>query len=67
MIDLNAQYEQLSEAINMIENGAQSYTIGSSTVTKANLAVLYRRQEDLLRKIEQQGDDGAYAAVFDFR
>lgn len=67
MIDLESQLKQVTEAINMIEDGAQSYSIGTTTVTKASLGTLYRRQEDLLARIGSDEGGGAYAVVFDTR
>lgn len=64
MSDAEKQLEQLKQAIYFIENGAQSYTIGSSTVTKANLSTLYNRQKYLENQVEQENGGTRRIAVF---
>lgn len=44
------QLTSVQSAISAIEGGAQSYTINGRTVTKANLADLYDREEQLLAR-----------------
>lgn len=50
---LEAQLERVQAAIAAIESGAQDYTIGQRRFTRANLETLYRREADLLRRIDQ--------------
>ena len=64
MMDLQEQYDQLCKAITAIENGAQSYKIGSQSVTKASLSTLYKRQERLESQIRQANGDNVYIARF---
>ena len=41
------QLERVQAAIAAIESGAQSYSIGGRTLTKADLKTLYEREKDL--------------------
>jgi hypothetical protein len=50
---LEAQLERVQAAIAAIESGAQDYTIGQRRFTRANLETLYRREADLLRRIDR--------------
>lgn len=57
--------EQVQAAISAIEGGAQSYTIGGRSVTKAMLATLYEREEKLQRQYDaEQGNHGTTFARF---
>lgn len=64
LTDLKTQYESLCNAISAIENGAQSYKIGSQNVTKANLATLYERQKRLESQMRQANGDNLFIAQF---
>lgn len=46
-----AQLEMVEKAIEAILAGAQSYTIDNRTLTRANLATLYKERDWLLRMI----------------
>lgn len=53
--------EQLASvrlAIAKIEAGAQSYTLDGHTFTRANLDVLYKREEQLEQKVARQRRGG---------
>lgn len=63
-MDVKNQYEQLCQAISAIENGAQSYKVGTQNVTKANLATLYARQKDLESKLRQMNGEDVFIADF---
>lgn len=52
------QLEEVQEAISAIVGGAQSYTIGSRSVTKANLAELQKRERYLMTMVARAGDGG---------
>lgn len=54
----------IDEAIYAIENGAQSYNLGTYSVTKANLATLYAEREKLLARLESEQGGGTYVGVF---
>lgn len=64
MSDLKARYDKLLAAVEVIECGAQSYTIDGQSVTKANLATLYRRIQMLESQIRQE--NGENLSVVDF-
>ena len=64
MSDLKARYDKLLAAVEAIECGAQSYTIDGQSVTKANLATLYRRIQMLESQIRQE--NGENFSVVDF-
>ena len=55
------QLEEVQTAITALMTGAQSYTIGDMTVTRANLNALHAREEVLLRRYRQE-QDGARGA-----
>jgi hypothetical protein len=42
-----AELEQIDAAIAMIIGGAQSYSIGTRSLTRADLATLYKRKDTL--------------------
>jgi len=42
-----AELEQIDTAITMILSGSQSYRIGSRSLTRADLATLYKRKDKL--------------------
>ena len=67
--------DMLSNVENAIENillGGQSYKIGSRTLTRADLNMLYKMRNDLkAEQIQEQGNNGllddAYVVFFDGR
>ena len=66
--------EMLKEVNNAIYNicvGGQSYTIGSRSLTRADLAQLYEMQKNLQAQTLSEGDSplmgDTYVAVFDGR
>jgi len=48
------QIEEVQTAISALMTGAQSYTIGDMTVTRANLRSLQEREDYLLRRYRQE-------------
>lgn len=52
------QLERVQAAIAAIEGGAQSYSIGSRSLTRANLSELYEREERLLGKVARETRGG---------
>ncbi|MCL2210792.1 MAG: hypothetical protein FWB95_02600 [Treponema sp.] len=59
-----AELEQINKAINTILGGAQSYTMGSRSLTRANLETLYKRKdklEDLIAALS--GGSGRFRRV----
>jgi hypothetical protein len=49
-----AELAEVREAIRAIQQGAQSYTIGERTVTRAELGLLYRREAMLAAAVQRQ-------------
>lgn len=47
MADIKSQLEEVNEAISDILIGGQSYKIGSRTLTRADLATLYKMKNEL--------------------
>ena len=47
LVNAKAELLQINTAITMILGGAQSYTIGSRSITRAELATLYKRKDML--------------------
>jgi len=59
-----AELEQIDSAITMILSGAQSYRIGTRSLTRADLATLYKRKdtlEDLINALS--GGSGRFRRV----
>ena len=54
----------IDEAIYAIEHGAQSYNLGSYSVTKASLATLYAERDKLITQLENERGGGTYVGVF---
>lgn len=56
------QLEEVQSAISKIESGAQAYTIGEGgatrTLTRANLADLYKREARLIILVERESRGG---------
>lgn len=63
MRDYTEQYNNVCKAIEAIENGVQEYRIGSRTVKRADLSVLYRERGRLEDMIESQEAYGTTKAV----
>lgn len=64
------QLTQIENAIKAIESGAQSYSIGSRRVERAQLATLYAERRKLRAAAEAEqtgGGGGIYYAAFDRR
>lgn len=53
-----AQLLSVRAAILAIESGAQSYSVGESTFTKADLRTLHQREETLLARMTQRTRGG---------
>lgn len=64
---MNERLEQINIAISAIENGAQEYRIGSRTVKKADLSILYSERERLELLEERRNNGTVSVAVFDKR
>lgn len=50
------QLEEVQAAISAIEGGAQSYSIGSRSLSRANLADLYSREKWLRSMVARDGN-----------
>ena len=61
---MNEKLEQINKAISAIENGAQEYKIGSRSVKRADLSVLYRERERLELLEERRTGGSVSVAVF---
>lgn len=57
------QLESVQTAIEAIEGGAQSYGIGDKRLTKADLAMLYSREEKLLARYNKESGTGGPVIV----
>lgn len=55
---LDEQLTSVQAAITAIESGAQSFQIADRTYSRADLSVLYQREESLLRRIAKQTNGG---------
>ncbi len=55
---LSTQLERVQAAIAAIESGAQSYRIGNRSLTKADLATLYKRENALNQAIAEEASGG---------
>lgn len=53
------QLTRVQTAIAAIEGGAQSFTVLGRQYTRGDLEVLYRREEQLLRRLEQETRGGS--------
>ena len=69
-MDLKGQLEIVNEAIYAVLVGAQSYTIGSRKITRADLAQLYKMRQELEAGMNAETNansgflDDTYVAVF---
>lgn len=61
--ELKARREQVLQAINKIENGAQEYRIGQRTVRRADLSTLYAEWNNLNGMIERMERPSVTVAV----
>ena len=63
--------DNVNEAITAIMVGAQSYKIGSRSVTRADLKELYKIKNDLTAQLSQENSGGlfddCYVGIFDSR
>lgn len=64
MMSAEERLSQLGTAITAIENGAQEYRIGSRSVRKADLAILYAERNNLQRQIADANGYNTSVAVF---
>jgi hypothetical protein len=59
-----AEIKQIDSAITAILNGAQSYSIGSRSLTRADLATLYKRKNTLDDLVDAfSGGNGRFRRV----
>ena len=63
--------EEVNKAIYTVLAGGQSYKIGSRSLTRADLSLLYNMKNDLAAQVAAQEDsrllDDTYVAVFEGR
>lgn len=63
--------KEVNNAISAICNGGQSYTIGSRSLTRANLSQLYQMRNNLMAEVQSQQSSGlmddTFVAVFQGR
>lgn len=63
--------EEVNKAIYTVLAGGQSYKIGSRSLTRADLSLLYNMKNDLTAQVAAQEDsrllDDTYVAVFEGR
>jgi len=52
------QLESVQAAIAAIEGGAQSYSVQGRSVSRGDLAMLYKREETLRRKVDRETRGG---------
>ena len=64
MSELKARYDKLLAAVEAIESGAQRYNIDGQSVTKANLATLYKRLQTLESQIRQENGENLSVVSF---
>lgn len=64
MATLAAQLTSVQAAISAIEGGAQSFTIGDRSYTRANLKTLYDREKSLLLRTERASTQARKVAEF---
>lgn len=57
------RFNALCHAITAIEQGAQSYNMGTYSVTKANLATLYAERRQLQQEVAAEQNSGGFFAV----
>ncbi len=54
----SVQLDRVQAAIAAIEGGAQAFTVLGRTYQRGDLDVLYRREQDLLRRLDQESRGG---------
>lgn len=63
--------EEVNKAIYTVLAGGQSYKIGSRSLTRADLSLLYNMKNDLMAQVAAEEDsrflDDTYVAVFEGR
>ncbi|WP_203227621.1 hypothetical protein [Calorimonas adulescens] len=64
---IQEQLDQINQAINVIENGAQEYRIGSRSLRRPDLTILYQERRELQRQLYEENGGGIFVAVFDRR
>mgnify|MGYP000882726285 CR=1 FL=1 len=65
---LEEQLKQINNAISAIECGAQSYKIGSRSLQRADLGILYKERKRIQDEIAISGNyGGVTVAIFDRR
>lgn len=52
------QLEEVQTAISVIEAGSQSYSIGSRSLNRADLATLYAREKWLRTMVDREDNNG---------
>ncbi len=63
LVELKTRHDNLLQAINKIENGAQEYRIGQRTVRRADLSTLYAELQNLSGQIDRMERPAATVAV----
>lgn len=56
--ELKSELAQLNKAIEKIEAGAQSYTIGNRSLTRGSITSLYKERRTLRQEIASLGTEG---------
>ncbi|TZE81993.1 peptidylprolyl isomerase [Calorimonas adulescens] len=67
VVTIQEQLDQINQAINVIENGAQEYRIGSRSLRRPDLTILYQERRELQRQLYEENGGGIFVAVFDRR
>jgi len=69
LIKLREQLQEIESAISAIISGAQEYRIGSRSLKRADLTILYRERDRLEKEIEaeESGNGIFHVAIFDRR
>ena len=66
MATLAEQLTSVQAAISAIESGSQSFSVNNRSYTKADLQVLYNREESLLRRIARESGGCGTRTVAEF-
>lgn len=64
---LQEQIDQINKAISAIEGGAQEYRLGSRSVRRPDLSLLYKERRLLQQQLFQESGGATYVAIFDRR
>lgn len=69
IIKLREQLKEIESAISAIISGAQEYRIGTRSLRRADLTILYRERDRLEKEIEaeESGNGIFHVAIFDRR